>query len=137
MEILGIGPLEVIMVLLIAFIVIGPGDAVKTSRTIGRFLRNVVTSQWWLDLRKMARELQKLPYTLMREANLEEAVQELIETESISGSLNRQPSTTIQTNYASWITPNPSIEIPQNNNDSVSDSEIYVKPDDTRTTLPG
>ena len=38
MEILGIGPLELIFILLIALIVLGPGDMVKTGRTIGRFL---------------------------------------------------------------------------------------------------
>jgi Sec-independent protein translocase protein TatA len=38
MEILGIGPLELVFILLIAVIVLGPGDVVKTRRTIGRFL---------------------------------------------------------------------------------------------------
>lgn len=133
MEILGIGPLEVIMILLVAFIVLGPGEAVKTSRTIGRFLRNVVTSQWWFDLRKTALELRKLPYTLMRQANMEEGGQEPIEKEIISGSLNRQPGSTEPTKFTSWISPNPSIEGPK---DSISNNKINAVPDETRTILP-
>jgi sec-independent protein translocase protein TatB len=72
MEILGIGPLELLFILIIALIVIGPNDMAKTGRTIGRWLRKLVTSPTWLTVQHTTRELRKLPYTLMREAGIEE-----------------------------------------------------------------
>lgn len=39
MDILGVGPLELIFILLLALIIMGPKDMVKSGRTIGRFLR--------------------------------------------------------------------------------------------------
>ena len=83
MEILGIGPLELLLIFLIALIVLGPGDMAKTGKTIGRFLHNVVTSQWWSGLRNTSRELRQLPYTLMREASLEDMGKEYQELKSI------------------------------------------------------
>ena len=44
MEFLGIGPLELFFIVVIALIVLGPKDMVKAGRTLGRFLRSLVTS---------------------------------------------------------------------------------------------
>ena len=107
MEILGIGPLELIFILLIAFIIIGPGDMAKTGRTIGRFLRNVVTSQWWMNMRKASHELRRLPYTLMREANLEDAAQEIEAIKSIGGDINSISNILEQSDFVGWVNPDP------------------------------
>ena len=79
MEILGIGPFEILVILLIALIVLGPGDIAKTGRTIGRFLNGVVRSDWWKGIHKASYEARQLPYRLMRDANLEDTVNELNE----------------------------------------------------------
>ncbi len=71
MEILGIGPLELLFFLLIALILFGPDDMVKTGRTIGRFLRRIVLSEEWRTFNAGLRQLRYLPNTLMREAGLE------------------------------------------------------------------
>ncbi len=71
MEILGIGPLELLFFLLIALVLFGPNDMVKAGRTIGRFLRRVVTSEEWRAFNEGLRQLRYLPNTLMREAGLE------------------------------------------------------------------
>jgi Sec-independent protein translocase protein TatA len=73
MEILGIGPLELILIFIIALLVFGPNDMVKTGRTIGRFMRKIVMSDTW---RAMS-NLRYLPNVLMREAGLEETNKEL------------------------------------------------------------
>ena len=72
MEILGIGPLELFFILLIALIVLGPGDMVKAGRTLGRFMRRIITSPEWRTVQKASRELRYLPNRLMREASLED-----------------------------------------------------------------
>lgn len=77
MDILGIGPLELFFIMLIALIVLGPNDIVKTGRTIGRFLRKLVTSPTWHTMQDATREIRRLPNRLMREAGLEEIKEEL------------------------------------------------------------
>lgn len=69
MEILGIGMPELIFVIIIALIVLGPRDMQKAGRTIGKFLRNLITSDGWKVFQQTSRELRTLPNKLMREAN--------------------------------------------------------------------
>jgi len=102
MEILGIGPLELLLIFLIALIVLGPGDMAKTGKTIGRFLHNVVTSQWWSGLRNTSRELRQLPYTLMREASLEDIGEEYQELKSIGRRGGFSPKPLERPEYPAW-----------------------------------
>ena len=75
MDILGVGPLELLFIFLIALIILGPTDMVKTGHTMGRLLRKVVTSETWREITR----LRTLPNQLMREAGLEEQIKELQE----------------------------------------------------------
>jgi len=72
MEILGIGPSELIFIVVIAIIVLGPRDMQKAGRSIGKWLRKVVTSDGWKLFQQTSREIQTLPNRLMRDAALEE-----------------------------------------------------------------
>ena len=72
MEFLGVGVPELAFIVLIALILLGPKDMVAAGRTIGKFLRKVLTSPEWMALRKTGEELQQLPTKLVREAGLEE-----------------------------------------------------------------
>ena len=72
MDILGIGPTELIFVILIALILLGPKEMQKAGRTIGRWLRDFVSSDNWRAFRETSREIRNLPNRLMREANLED-----------------------------------------------------------------
>jgi len=72
MEILGVGPLELFFIILIALIIFGPQDMVKAGRSMGRFLRKLVTSDEWRTITNASRELSNLPTKLMREAGIEE-----------------------------------------------------------------
>src|SRR5512143_1424857 len=72
MEILGIGPSELLFIVVIALIVLGPRDMQKAGRMIGRWLRKVVTSDGWRLFQQTSREIQTLPNRLMREAALDE-----------------------------------------------------------------
>lgn len=72
MEILGIGPSELVFIVIIALILLGPKDMQKAGRTIGKWLRQIVTSDGWKLFQQTSREIQTLPNRLMREAALEE-----------------------------------------------------------------
>lgn len=96
MDILGVGPLELIFILLITLIVLGPKDMVSAGRTIGRFLRKIVTSPSWTAIQQTSREVRNLPTRLIREAGLEEMKNQLptpnqiaedFDFKSISGSM--------------------------------------------------
>ena len=76
MEIFGVGAPELIFILLIAIIVLGPKDMQKAGRTIGRWLNQLVHSDSWKVFQKTSAELRNLPRNLMREANMEVAEME-------------------------------------------------------------
>ena len=71
MEILGVGMSELIFVLIIALLVLGPRDMEKAGKTIGKWLRNIITSDGWKMFQQTSREIRTLPNKLMREANEE------------------------------------------------------------------
>lgn len=76
MEILGIGAPELIFILIIAIIVLGPKDMEKAGKTIGRWLNQLVRSDSWRVFQRTSAELRNLPRNLMREANMEMAEME-------------------------------------------------------------
>jgi sec-independent protein translocase protein TatB len=71
MEILGIGASELVFVVIIALIVLGPKDMQKAGRTIGKWMRDIVTSDGWKAFQKTSNELRNVPARLMRDANEE------------------------------------------------------------------
>lgn len=71
MEILGIGPSELLFIIIIALIVLGPRDMQKAGRTLGRWLNNLVRSDGWKAFQQTSREIRNLPTRLMRDANME------------------------------------------------------------------
>jgi len=71
MEILGGGPTKIIFILIIALIVLGPKDMQKAGKTIGKWMRTIVTSDGWKIFQQTSRELKTLPNRLMRDANNE------------------------------------------------------------------
>ena len=71
MEIFGIGASELVFILLIAIIILGPKDMQRAGRTIGRWLNQLVRSDSWKVFQRTSAELRNLPRNLMREANME------------------------------------------------------------------
>ena len=75
MEILGIGPLELLFILLIALIAVGPKDLGKAARSMGRLLNQLYKSEAWQNLGEASRNIRSLPNRLAREAALEDLAQ--------------------------------------------------------------
>jgi Sec-independent protein translocase protein TatA len=122
MEILGIGPMELAFILLLAIIIFGPKDIVKASKTIGQALNKFVRSDTWKTINQTSQELKNLPTRLMREAGLEDlekaAKNQLNETDhSIRQSVASNPAPrTIPggTNLPAGATEPPKNEPPEN-----------------------
>ncbi|MGB7539671.1 MAG: hypothetical protein WBM17_14110 [Anaerolineales bacterium] len=72
MEILGIGPLEFMVILMIALIIFSPKDLAKGGKEIGRFINRLYRSDAWKSMRQVSQEMQNLPSRLAREAQLDE-----------------------------------------------------------------
>jgi len=70
MEFLGVGPTELLFIIVIAIIVLGPKDMAKTGGQIGAWLNKFVHSDTWKTIRNTSDELRHLPTRLMREDNL-------------------------------------------------------------------
>ncbi len=77
MEILGVGVPEMMFIVLIALILLGPKDMIAAGRTIGRVLRQILTSPTWQAMRRTGEELQQLPTKLVREAGLDDLQKEV------------------------------------------------------------
>jgi Sec-independent protein translocase protein TatA len=121
MDILGIGPLELILILVIALIVLGPNDMVKTGKTIGRFLRKLVLSPGWQTIQATSREIRHLPNRLMREAGLDEIKESLPTAEEIRQEMGveqlkqdmAKDAQKFQADISDWTTPPPTIAPPE------------------------
>jgi len=101
MDILGIGPLELIIVFVIILLILGPNDMTKVGRTIGEFYRKLATSDGWHGLRKISREIKTLPNRLAREAQLEKFKEQMDfdqELKSIEAELKQET----EFNYGAW-----------------------------------
>jgi len=80
MEIFNIGFGEVLFILLIALVLLGPQEMTKAARGLGKFLRQLLRSPLWNEAVNTSRQLRDLPNRIIREANLEETLKELRQT---------------------------------------------------------
>lgn len=76
MNLFGIGPMEILFILLLAVLIFGPKDISNASRTIGRSLNKLVKSDTWRTVNQASNRLKNLPNELMREAGMEELQKE-------------------------------------------------------------
>jgi len=80
MEILGVGPLEIILVIVLALVVLGPQDMVASARKMGAWVRKIARSELWREIMDTSREIRQIPVTIMRDSGLEETVNDLRQT---------------------------------------------------------
>ncbi len=113
MELLGVGPLELLLIMLLGLILLGPKDMEKTAKTIGKGLNQLVRSDTWKTMTQATQKLRTLPQQLMREANLEELSSGL-QQKTISQQLSRTVQE-IQKPFEAWTTqPAPVTNAPEN-----------------------
>ncbi|MBN2385531.1 MAG: twin-arginine translocase TatA/TatE family subunit [Anaerolineales bacterium] len=80
MEIFGIGITEILFILLLALILLGPQDLQKYGRSLGEGLRKLVKSDTWRTITQTSRKLKDIPTELMREAGVDEMRREIEQT---------------------------------------------------------
>jgi Sec-independent protein translocase protein TatA len=80
MEILNIGPLELIVVLLIMFFLLGPKGMIQTAQKIGSWIRGFVRSPMWREIMGYSQEIRELPKKIMDESGLQEALDDVQQT---------------------------------------------------------
>lgn len=77
MQFLGIGPLEFVLIVIIAIIVLGPNGMVKAAREMGKLIRSIVRSPIWRDIMDTSREISDIPKKIVREAGIEQDLEDL------------------------------------------------------------
>jgi len=94
MNIFGVGPLEIVLVLILVLIIFGPKDIEKAGKSIGKGLNKLVRSESWQTVQKTGRELKNLPGRLMRESGIEDFEKSTrSEFEKTNAALNQSIST--------------------------------------------
>jgi Sec-independent protein translocase protein TatA len=77
MEFLGVGPTELMLVIILALVLVGPRDLAKFGREAGRFINRLYHSQTWRTMNDASREIRNLPTRLAREAELDTVKRDL------------------------------------------------------------
>ena len=77
MDFLGIGPLELLLIAVIAIIVLGPKGMVAGAREAGKAIRKIVRSPIWRDVVDTSREIREFPRKIAREAGIEQDLEDL------------------------------------------------------------
>jgi sec-independent protein translocase protein TatB len=77
MQLFGIGPLEFILILVIAVIVLGPKGIVTAAREAGKFIRKVTHSPLWREIVETSNEIREMPGKIVREAGIEQDLEDL------------------------------------------------------------
>ena len=97
MEFLGIGPMELLLIILLAIIIFGPKDIVKAGKSLGKSLSQFIRSDTWKSINQTSQELKNLPNRLMREAGLDELEKTAREEQARADRSIHPPSPTLPT----------------------------------------
>lgn len=76
----GIGIPEILLILVLALIILGPQDMVSTARKLGRWVYRAYHSPIWRQIMSTSAELRDLPTKFVREAGLEDTIDDLKKT---------------------------------------------------------
>ncbi len=77
MQIFGIGPLELLFILIIMILVLGPKGMLRAARELGKWIRKIVRSPIWSEIVGTSQEIRAIPTKLIREAGIEQEIEEL------------------------------------------------------------
>ncbi len=73
MEIFGIGPLELVLIVLVAIIVLGPKDMMTSAQKAAIWLKKLRKSDVWAT----TKEVMDIPNQVLKETGLDKEIQEL------------------------------------------------------------
>jgi Sec-independent protein translocase protein TatA len=84
-KIFNLGLLEIVFIVLLAFIVLGPEKAVEEAGNLGRWVRKIVKSPFWRDLVSTSRDIQDIPRKIMDDAEIQKTLEEIDRSARIEG----------------------------------------------------
>ncbi len=73
MEIFGIGPLELVLIVLVAIIVLGPKEMMTSAQKAATWLKKLRKSDIWAT----TKEVMDIPSQVMKETGLDKEIQEI------------------------------------------------------------
>ena len=76
----GIGTSEILFILVLMVIVLGPKKMVAGARELGKTIHKVTRSQFWKDVQKTSREIHEIPRKIMDEVEIEEDLKDIKRT---------------------------------------------------------
>jgi Sec-independent protein translocase protein TatA len=71
MEVLNVGPFELLLIVILALLLLGPKGMVGFMQQAGSWIRKIVRSPIWKDILSTSKEIRELPQKIVREADLE------------------------------------------------------------------
>ncbi len=77
MKLFNIGFAELILILIIMLVVLGPDQTIQQMKKLASFVRKVVRSPFWSDILDTSREIKDLPNKMLRESGLDEELAEM------------------------------------------------------------
>lgn len=80
MTFLNIGPLEFILIFVLAIIVLGPERMLNAARAAGRWISQTVRSPLFRTVMTTSREIRDLPTKIVRESGMDETMKEIEQT---------------------------------------------------------
>jgi Sec-independent protein translocase protein TatA len=115
MDFLGIGPAELVMIVILLLLFLGPRDVVELFRKFGRMVRRLRASPTWNVINTTAQTLRNLPNSLAEEAGMEEIRKDLLKTAETSRSIGQPkgepPASSDRLeadgDISAWVTPPP------------------------------
>jgi len=88
MKFFNLGLSEIILIVILALIIFGPGNMVKTAKEAGVLIRKITKSPYWQEVWATKRELNEIPRMLAKEAQLDETIRDLNkETKNVSSAV--------------------------------------------------
>jgi len=102
MDFLGVGPMELFLIVILALIILGPKDMQKAGRSMGRWLNNLVRSDTWKMIRQASNKIKYLPNELMREAGLEDIKNT---SQALKKEINNEIPQELKDPYKTWKEP--------------------------------
>ena len=130
MEIFGIGIQEILFIMVLALVILGPKDIAQNGRKIGGWLRKIVMSDEWRVMRKTSDELRNLPNKLMREANPDLNMDEI--NREIFGKSEKNSD-----GYGTWARskPIPTTSVPVKSENQIAPPQAETEPDSADSSI--
>lgn len=77
LNIFGIGPLELVGIMVLLLLLFGPKDLVRMARELGSLINRLTRSEGYQTIQQASQEIRNLPQKILQETELEAVQKEL------------------------------------------------------------